>query len=139
MLTVGSLFSGGGLMDCAMEQAGFHVAWQSEIDADASAVLARHWPEGVNYGDITQIDPSVLAPVDVVVGGSPCFVAGTLILTQRGLIPIEDVAVGDNVLTHALRWRPVLETMRRKASTVVLKGMGHHGLRTTADHPFWAR
>lgn len=71
-LKVGSLFSGGGLMDYALEHAGFTVAWQAEIDRDAVKVLGRHWPEGINYGDVTQVDTNQLSPVDLVAGGSPC-------------------------------------------------------------------
>ncbi len=36
-------------------------------------------------------------------GSCPCFVAGTLVLTLRGHIPIEEVVIGDRVLTHAGR------------------------------------
>ncbi|WP_172664050.1 Hint domain-containing protein [Propionibacterium freudenreichii] len=39
--------------------------------------------------------------MDVICGGSPCFVAGTSVLTHDGLRPIEDVQVGDLVWTHA--------------------------------------
>ena len=69
---VGSLFSGAGGIDLACERAGFTIAWQSEINADANKILAKHWPEEVNYGDITQINPDQLSPVDLVAGGSPC-------------------------------------------------------------------
>lgn len=36
-------------------------------------------------------------------GSCPCFPAGTLIITKRGFVPIEDVVVGDLVLTHKNR------------------------------------
>ncbi len=126
-------------MDYALEQAGFDVAWQAEIDPDAADVLGHHWPEVMNYGDVTQIDTNQLSPVDLVAGGSPCFVAGTLILTDRGLIPIEQVQVGDLALTHKNRWQPVKAVMQRRAPTLFVKGQGHPGIRTTVDHPFWAR
>ncbi len=71
-LRVGSAFSGIGGFDLAAEQAGAHVAWQIEIDKHASAVLAHHWPEVTRYGDITSLDPSTLAPVDLICGGFPC-------------------------------------------------------------------
>jgi len=49
---VGSLFAGIGGFDLAAERAGMEVVWQSEIDNHASKVLAHHWPEVPNYGDI---------------------------------------------------------------------------------------
>jgi DNA (cytosine-5)-methyltransferase 1 len=69
---VGSAFSGIGGFDLAAERAGMSIAWQIEIDPTATRVLERHWPEVPRYGDITQIDPAHLDPVDVVCGGSPC-------------------------------------------------------------------
>jgi site-specific DNA-cytosine methylase len=36
-LRAGSLFSGGGFMDYAVESAGFQVTWQFAIDPDARA------------------------------------------------------------------------------------------------------
>ena len=68
----GSLFSGIGGMDLAFEQAGFTVAWQVEIDRAANKILAKHWPGVTRYGDIQDVAPEELAPVDVIVFGSPC-------------------------------------------------------------------
>jgi DNA (cytosine-5)-methyltransferase 1 len=69
---VGSLFSGIGGIDLGLERAGMTVAWQSEIDPYASRVLAKHWPQVPNLGDITQIDWSSVEPVDLICGGYPC-------------------------------------------------------------------
>ena len=72
MLTVGSLFSGIGGLDLGLERAGMHVKWQSEIDPYACKVLAKHWPNIPNHGDIKQIDWRTVEPVDVICGGYPC-------------------------------------------------------------------
>ncbi len=71
-LTVGSLFSGIGGLDLGLERAGMRVIWQSEIDPYATRVLAKHWPEVPNYGDITRIDWRNLVRPDVICGGYPC-------------------------------------------------------------------
>ena len=91
------------------------------------------------FGDFTQIEAHHVGPVDLLVGGTPCFPAGTMVATRRGLIGIEAVQVGDEVLTHERRFRRVLRTGCKSAPTVVLKGQGHHGFVTTANHPFLAR
>jgi len=69
----GSLFSGYGGLDMAVEAA-FHAntVWHSEFDKSASAVLAYHYPDIPNLGDITKIDWSAVEPVDIASGGSPC-------------------------------------------------------------------
>jgi DNA (cytosine-5)-methyltransferase 1 len=71
-LTVGSLFSGIGGLDLGLERAGMTVRWQSEIHRYACRVLAKHWPDVPNLGDITTIDWSQVEPVDLICGGYPC-------------------------------------------------------------------
>jgi len=67
-----------------------------------------------------------------------CFPAGTLILTRAGYMPIEEVKVGDCVLTHRRRWRRVTSTTTRVRDTVTVAGHGHPGLTVSEGHKFWA-
>lgn len=69
---IGSLFSGAGGLDLAVEHlTGLPVAWQCELDPHASTVLATRW--GVpNLGDITAVDWSTVPEVSVLCGGFPC-------------------------------------------------------------------
>lgn len=70
-------------------------------------------------------------------GSCPCFPADTMVHTDEGLIPIQDIRVGMNVLTHKKRWRKVLRTgCDLHKTTVVVKGQGHYGLVCTPNHPF---
>lgn len=71
-MRVGSLFAGIGGFDLGFERAGFDVAWCVEWDKAAQAVLRRRFPNAQVYGDIRQVDPVQLAPVDVICGGFPC-------------------------------------------------------------------
>ncbi|MBQ6503240.1 MAG: DNA cytosine methyltransferase [Flexilinea sp.] len=90
-----------------------------------------------HYGDITQLHGDKLEPVDLIVGGSPCFPAGTLVLTEHGYLPIEDVREGMTVLTHLGRWKTVTATGHTVGKTVVLKG-NHYGLECTPNHPIYS-
>lgn len=54
-LSVGSAFSGIEGFGLGFELAGMTVAWQAETDPEASKLLAHHWPEVPNLGDVTQI------------------------------------------------------------------------------------
>ena len=115
-MRIGSLFSGYGGLDMAVQATlGGTLAWVSDIEPGPSRILAHHHPDVPNLGDITQIDWTQVEPVDIICGGSPCFVAGTAVLTRRGLIPIEDVIKGDQVWTHEARWRPVSSPRVRSA------------------------
>jgi DNA (cytosine-5)-methyltransferase 1 len=71
-LTVGSLFSGIGGLDLGLERAGMTVAWQAEVDPYACRVLAKHWPDVPNLGDVASIDWSSTERVDLIAGGFPC-------------------------------------------------------------------
>jgi len=72
VLTFGSLFSGIGGIDLGLERAGMQCRWQSEIDPYANRVLAKHWPDIPNLGDIREIDWRNVERTDVVAGGYPC-------------------------------------------------------------------
>ncbi|OAM77719.1 hypothetical protein A3840_08820 [Devosia elaeis] len=52
------------------------LGWQavafSEIEKFPSAVLAHHYPDVPNLGDLTQIDTTTLGQVDILCGGTPC-------------------------------------------------------------------
>lgn len=72
MLTVGSLCSGVGGFDLGFHRAGFRTAWFCEYDEWRRGILARHWPGVPCYPDISTFDPSIVEPVDVLIGGTPC-------------------------------------------------------------------
>ena len=59
--------------------------------------------ESKNLGDITKVDEDELGDFNMICGGSPCFVAGTKVYTSTGYKNIEDVKIGDMVLTHKNR------------------------------------
>ncbi|AWQ42460.1 phage N-6-adenine-methyltransferase [Enterobacter hormaechei] len=72
----GSVCSGIEAASKAWEPLGWKPAWFSEIEPFPSAVLAHHWPEVTNLGDMTKIAEAVRAgdveAPDVLVGGTPC-------------------------------------------------------------------
>lgn len=72
-LRVGSLFSGYGGLDLAIEHAlDAETVWFSEINQQVAGIFSHHWPGVPNLGDITTIDWRKVPPVDVLCGGFPC-------------------------------------------------------------------
>src|ERR1044071_3977450 len=71
-MRIGSLCSGVGGLDLAMEAMGHEIVWQAECDRSAGAVLAHHWPSVPNLGDISTVDWSEVEPVDAICAGYPC-------------------------------------------------------------------
>lgn len=72
----GSVCSGIEAASVAWESLGWLPEWFAEIEAFPSAVLAHHWPDVANLGDMTKIAAAVragdVAAPDVLVGGTPC-------------------------------------------------------------------
>lgn len=72
----GSVCSGIEAASKAWEPLVWKPAWFSEIEPFPSAVLAHHWPEVTNLGDMTKIADAVrtgdVEAPDVLVGGTPC-------------------------------------------------------------------
>ena len=71
-----SLFSGIEAATVAWEELGWAPVAFCEIDKFPSAVLAHHFPDVPNLGDITKVDWKEIienyGSVDLIVGGSPC-------------------------------------------------------------------
>lgn len=127
------------------------VLW-SEFDPESTqplekqpAVIAHNalFPQWANrnQGDMTKIDWSVQPDFDLLFYSTPCFVAGTLVLTSEGYKPIEDVKVGDRVLTHNNRYRKVLKTGSKPHDDYIyeINGMSFHRIFSTGNHPFYVR
>ena len=71
-MTLGSLFDGIGGWLLAACHAGVRPIWASEIEPFPRSVTARHFPKVKQLGDITQINPDEIEPVDIICAGSPC-------------------------------------------------------------------
>ena len=85
--TYGALFAGMGGLELGVQTIlGGRTLWHSEFDAAASRVLAHHWPNVPNLGDITEIDWATTPRVNVLTGGSPCQDVSTA-GARRGMKP----------------------------------------------------
>ena len=72
-MRIGSLFSGYGGLDLAvLDVLGGDIAWHVEYDRAPSRILAHHYPDVPNHGDVTRVDFTDIEPVDVITGGYPC-------------------------------------------------------------------
>ena len=102
-------------------------------------ILKDEYRNGEWYAnDIRRVCADDIPKADCWCFGFPCFAKGTYVLTERGYIPIEQVVVGDKVLTHMGRWRKVTSTMQRENARIWdVDGFGILPTRTTAEHPYY--
>ena len=72
-LRIGSLFSGYGGLDLAVQQVyEAEPVWHVEFDDAPSKILAHHWPSVPNLHDVTAVDWEQVEPIDILTGGFPC-------------------------------------------------------------------
>lgn len=143
-MNVLSLFDGISCGRVALERAGITVDkyYASEIDKGAIAISNKNYPDIINLGSVEDwrswgID---LSKIDLLIGGSPCFKEGTLITTDKGYKNIEDIRVGDMVLTHKNRFREVVKLMVSISSNLYeLNICGSPKTEVTSDHPYYVR
>lgn len=105
-ITYGSVCSGIEAATVAWEPLGWQASWYAEIEPFPCAVLAHHYPETPNHGDMTRLAAMVLsgkipAP-EVLVGGTPCqafSVAGMRegLADPRGALTIKYVELLDAI------------------------------------------
>ncbi|MGG2019010.1 DNA cytosine methyltransferase [Pseudomonas sp. S8] len=102
----GSVCSGIEAATLAWKPLGMRATWFAEIEAFPSAVLAHHYPNTPNLGDMTKLGAQVLvgkiAAPDILVGGTPCqafSVAGMRegLTDPRGALTIKYVELADAV------------------------------------------
>lgn len=141
-LNVLSLFDGISCGQVALQRAGIKVNkyFASEIDKHAIKVTQHNHPNTIQLGDINNWKSWDLPEIDLVFGGSPCFPAGTKIILKEKIENIEDVKVGDSVLTHKNRYRKVIKIGGKKSQpTLTVKAQGIPPVKVTKDHPFYTR
>lgn len=144
-LKVFTAFSGYDSQCLALKRLGlpFDLVGWSEIDKAAIKAHDALFPEykDRNYGDISKIDWSQVPDFELFTYSSPCFVAGTLVMTKDGLKKIEDITCDDFVLTHNNKYEQVIELMEKnhKGQLYNIKVMASDSINCTGNHPFYVR
>ncbi len=136
-----SLFDGIATAYQSLKELGIEVDtyYASEIDKYAIQVAMKNHPNIIQLGDVRSINAEELGKIDLLIAGSPCFVAGTMIITDKGYKNIEDIKVGDNVLTHTNTFKKVLKIGSSLKETIILQAQGMLPTETTDSHPYYIR
>ena len=113
-----------------------------------SLSIASVFPVGRAAGVTFSLGGRLISMFGLLKGANKlCFVEGTLVHTQDGLKPIEEIQVGDLVaskdeFTGETTWKPVVDLFRNyDKSTLNVTLVNPEGeeelLGVTAEHPFW--
>jgi len=110
-----SLFSGIEAFSCAVkDMPEFEPVAFAEIEPFPCSVLAHHYPNVKNLGDVTKIDGrSLRGHVDLIVGGSPCTGLSVAGLRQgfrdpRSALALEYIRLVDEVRPKWVLWENVV-------------------------------
>lgn len=117
-----STFSGIEAASVAWEPLGWEPVAFCEIDEFPSAVLAHHYPDVPNLGDITKVDWKEVVgrygAVDVVVGGSPCqsfsLAGGRESLDGESRLMFEFIRACDEIRSPWILWENVPAVLNTK-------------------------
>ena len=116
--------------------------WQAFLNDDAPLCITV---TSLTHGFQLPLDAAECLP-----NSHACFVAGTLVHTDKGLVPIDQIKVGDMVLSRNENnpdgentYKRVLSTFKsaEKQRIIYQSFNARHGtgyLFCTEDHPFWA-
>ena len=143
--TYASAFAGIGGMTMGLEGLGGKgvIAWEYDPTSKRQYAQDAHkllHPEIEVQGDICSVDTSEVPDIDLFCFTPPCFVSGTLITTEDGVKNIEDIDVGDRVLTHKNVFRDVVTPMTKETRGIFkLRVQGSPITHVTPEHPFYVR
>src|SRR5699024_4367891 len=142
MLKIFEIFGGIERQRMALRNLGIEheVVAISEFDKYADASYQAIHGETWNMGDITKIDVDDVPDHDLFTYSFPCFTKDNLVLTEEGYKPINEVTVGDKVLTHNNTYEKVVKTFDNGIQpTVKVKATGIDEIVTTPNHKFYVR
>lgn len=118
------------------------VGW-SEIDKYAIQAHNALYPQYAerNYGDISKINWVNVPDFDLFTMSSPCFVKGTLVLTNSGYKKIDEITNSDLVLTHTNTFQKVAKPMHHTYNGFMytIRSMMSSDIQCTNEHPFYVR
>jgi DNA (cytosine-5)-methyltransferase 1 len=130
-----SVCSGIEAASVAWEPLGWEAVAFSEIEKFPSAVLAHHWPDIPNLGDMTKYNEWKLnQPIDLLVGGTPCqsfSVAGLRkgLQDPRGNLTLTFLAMAEKFKPRWVVWENVPGVLSDKTNAFgqFLAGLGELG------------
>jgi hypothetical protein len=135
------LFCGIGSFHHSFKKLGWECVLSCDIDNAVKETYQANY--GVlPLGDITAVEPKNIPSYDILCSGIPCFIEGTLTLTDNGYKSIEDVVLSDKLLTHTGKYQKIVNLQRKiyTGNLFEMKIKYHPEIITaTEEHPFYVR
>jgi len=144
------LFCGCGGMSKGLTDAGFNIVAGIDIWDKAINSYKKNFHHQAICEDLTKLPPEKFnnlynkenTQIDLIVGGPPCFIAGTKVLTNSKYKNIEDVLLEDELLTHTGKFQKIVNLQTKIYSGHLYElDIKYHPelLICTEEHPFFVR
>lgn len=123
----------------ALLRAGFNVEkyYASEIDKYAIQIATKNHPDIIEIGDVCNVQWKDYQNIDLLIGGSPCFVKWTKVWTTDWYKDISEIVVWDNVLWLWWEYNEVVKTWWQKKQIWSIKWQWFLETLTTENHPYY--
>lgn len=137
--TADAFFAGVGGIELGFTKTGqVKINYANEFDKYAGITYKAN-NKNVEFDDrdVHRVLASDIPDCDMILGGFPCFTEDALVQTCTGFKKINEVQVGDLVLTREGDFQPVVKTMKKMANTVYeVKVQDKMPVYATGNHPF---
>jgi len=149
-LNVIDLFCGCGGMSKGLTDAGLNIIAGIDIWDKAINSYKKNFHHTAICEDLTKLTPDKFntlyntdnKTIDLIVGGPPCFIAGTQVLTNTGYKNIEDITLADKLLTHQNIFQNICNLQKKTYNGNIYDiKLKYHGdiITCTEEHPFYVR
>ena len=110
----------------------------------ASMEAGKHYIVKMREGTVTAIEKTGLPEKIRVCLGNGCFIAGTLVTTRSGFKPIEEIVIGDYVLsrneeTGETSYKKVTDTLVRSIQEICTIELENGNIKSTTGHLFMVK
>lgn len=142
-ITFADFFCGIGGMRLGFEDASprYKCVYSNDYDKNACITYKNNFGD-VICQDICTLNINDIPNFDVFIGGFPCFVAGTKVLTDKGYKNIEEVTLKDKLMTHTGKFQDIINLQRKNynGNTYLIRAKHHSSvIECTPEHPFYVR
>lgn len=137
------LFAGTGAFSHVLVKKGCECVFANDrIESSKEIYNKNHHDHPFVLGDLTDMNVHTIPEHDLLCAGFPCFVEGTMVLTNHGYKRIEEVSLDDKLLTHTGNFQPILNLQSKLyTGTLYHIALQYHPdpIVCTEEHPFYVR
>jgi DNA (cytosine-5)-methyltransferase 1 len=146
-----SLFSGLGGDSLGIKQAGCSIIAYNELKPTFCKSHDANFPDSElicdgKINDISKLKDACFekykGKTDILFAGFPCFIKGTLVLTDSGYKEIQNVMIDDKLLTHIGEFQNIVNLQRKLYNGLLYNfKIKYHAeiIKCTEEHPFYVR